>query len=342
MRDGLFVRLLVILLLAGGMLGAPLVAVPAISAVAQEEEDDDEDEKDDDEDEKDGDEDEKDGDEDKGDPKVSETEAYTVEVDCQFDETANTTTCTFTGIAPDGASDVGHVDLPKEAVCAEVVSGDYDYVDPDRNTRITGYRSRGSEGAFTLVLLGEVIPGGTTTYWFKTEDGVFPGPGPGLDCAAQTPADDTPDGTATATMSTGEIVVMVYSCATVPADTATFDWFGECTPASAPHDFVLELLSEDAGEPTSTQSDASGNARFHELEPGLYSLEMTDARWCHATSDNVNDNGKVIVEEGGRTTVWIFTCESKGGQVGRRLGNGSLLSGMAPVSVPLGDGPRTT
>jgi hypothetical protein len=211
---------------------------------------------------------------------------------------------------------VGHVDLPEEAVCTEVVGGEYEYVDPDPNTRVTGYKSRGSEGKFTLVLEGEVVSAGTTTYWFKAGDGVFPGRGPGLLCgeqASKTPAspdadDELPEGTASATESTGGLVVMVYSCASLPADTENFDWFGECDPASDTHNLVLELLSENAGTPVTTESNQSGNASFDALEPGLYSLEMTDVGWCHATSDNVNANGKVIIEEGERTTVWIFTC----------------------------------
>lgn len=315
MRDQVILRLLAILLLAGTMAGPSIVATPSFAAPSQEnnegkgkEDKDDKKEKDDQKDKK-----EKKDKKDKGGPEVSETEGYMVNVVCQFDEAAGTTTCAFTGIAPEGASDVGHVDLPEEAVCSEVVGGDHEYVDPDPNTRVTGYKSRGKEGTFTLVLQGEVVPGGTTTYWFKTGDGVFPAPGPGLVCepGSLSGADDgTPAAPATATVSTGELVVMVYGCATIPTDSATFDWFGECDPASEPHNFVLELLHEHAGPPTTTDSDGSGNARFGELEPGLYSLEMTDVGWCHATSDNVNDNGKVIVEAGGRTTVWIFTCES--------------------------------
>lgn len=322
MRHLLLIRALALLLLAGGMLSTPLAAALAIPAVAQEDGNDKDDTgqgSKDDKKEKDDKKDKKDKDKQKDD-KVSETEGYMVVVDCRFDETANTTTCTFTGTSPEGASDVGHVDLPQEAVCTEVVGGDYEYVDPDPSTRITGYKSSGSESTFTLVLAGEVTSGGTTTYWFKTGDGVFPGQGPGLRCHAPTSAPvsspdtsyGTPEGTPPAAQSTGELAIMVYRCGSVPADTTSFDWFGACDPASDPNQFSLELLSDTAGDPITTDSDASGTAGVDALDPGLYSLVMTDVGWCHATSDNVNAEGHVTVEAGGRTNVWIFICESKG------------------------------
>jgi hypothetical protein len=315
-------RLLVLLLLAGSVLVAPPVGIPATQAVAQDDGGDDDKE---DEGKEDKDDDKNEGEGNGDHSGISETDEYTVEVDCQFDESADTTTCTFTGNAPEGASDVSHVDLPEEAVCAEVVGGEHEFVDPDPNTRITGYKSKGSEGTFSLILEGEVTTSGTTTYWFKTGDGVFPAPGPDLQCGAAarefelaaTPGQTEEAGDAGTTASppaasqdTGDLQVTVYSCADVPEDTTGFDWFGECDLATDAHQFTLTFISETPGDPLTTESDESGNAGFEELQPGVYTLEMTDTNWCHATSDNVDAEGNVTIETDKRTTVWIFTCDA--------------------------------
>jgi hypothetical protein len=59
------------------------------------------------------------------------------------------------------------------------------------------------------------------------------------------------------------------------------------------------------------ETDASGDATFADLEPGLYSLEMAEGTWCKAVSDNVDAEGNVIIEAGARTTVYGFICEGK-------------------------------
>lgn len=244
--------------------------------------------------------------------------AYAVDVQCEYDEDAVSTTCSFTGVAPPDAKDVSHVDLPQEEVCAEVTDGTFEYVDPDPNTGVTGYKSRGSEGSFTLVLDGEVTAAGTATYWFKTGDGVFPATGPGLSCeqasaefVVQTP-EETAEETAVVTDGTGALLVDIYSCTAVPEDTTSFDWFGECDPEGGVHDFTLAPAGAGAVEPLSQASDGSGNTSFNTLDPGLYSLELVGAKWCHAVSDNVDAKGQVAIEAGERTTVWGFICEDDG------------------------------
>jgi hypothetical protein len=244
--------------------------------------------------------------------------AYAVDVQCEFDVGAGNTTCSFTGIAPPDAKEVGHIDLPQEEVCAQVIGGDFEYVDPDPNTRVTGYKSRGSEGAFTLVLEGEVTTAGTATYWFKTGDGVFPATGPGLSCgeptaefvlnATQEPAaEPTPEiGTS------GSLLVNIYTCSGVPEETTGFDWFGQCNPEGGVHEFVLSAVGEATLEPLRGSSDASGDIAFDSLEPGLYSLQMLDAKWCRAVSDSVTAEGHVAIEADERTTVWGFICQDGG------------------------------
>jgi hypothetical protein len=250
---------------------------------------------------------------------ITNVDGYAFEVQCDADDSAGTTTCTFTGIAPEGAKGVGHVDLPADEVCAEVIGGTFEYVDPDPNTNVTGYKSTGDVGTITLVLEGDVSPAGTATYWFKTGDGVFPATGPGLSCGEptteftlqQTPAaTQVPDeGKDVAVPETGELLVLMYTCTDVPQDRTGYDWFGECDPEGGMHDFTLTEVSETVLQPVSMRSDSSGDVTFGSLDPGLYSLEMTDVSWCRAASDNVDPEGNLNILAGERTTVWGFICQ---------------------------------
>lgn len=318
-------------------------AVPALADDGETEEEDDEDDEDDDEDdEKEEDKDDKDKEKDddegngegnrrnaegRGGP-VAPTKPYRVDVACTYDDDADQTACTFTGVAPPGAKDVGQVDLPASDVCAEVVGGDAEYVDPDPNTRVVGYTSRGSEGAFTLVLAGEVTDGGTATYWFETGDGVFPATGPGLVCDGTTgqpeavgestrEADDgirvtgelVPTPTAAAPDDAGLVIVLAYSCATKPADPAAFDWYGECEPGG--QDVPFSLTATDAAAASEASTDEAGMARFDGLAPGTYSLDAPDVVWCHAESDAVDEQGDLAVEAGAEVSVWIFLCATE-------------------------------
>jgi hypothetical protein len=234
---------------------------------------------------------------------VVATAEYRVDVVCGPLEDGTQTECTFTGIAPPDAKKVGHVDMPAEIACAEVIGGDFKYVDPDPHTRVTGYTSRGNQGMFTLVLEGSVTTGGTTTYWIKAGPGVFPAAGPGLIC-------DAPAGTsaqATVEPTTGDVLVVAYTCTDVPADTSTFDWFGACQPGGEVRQFMLAPTdAPDDQQPLETNGE--GEAATGELAPGTYSLEHMDDPWCHANSDNVTPEGHVTVEAGQRTTVWTFHC----------------------------------
>src|SRR5665811_668868 len=98
---------------------------------------------------------------------VANAGEYMVEVACELDAEANQTECAFSGVAPEGGKDISHIDLPEEAVCTDVIDGNHEYIDPDPNTGVTGYKSKGGEGSFTLVLDGEVTVAGSTTYWLS-------------------------------------------------------------------------------------------------------------------------------------------------------------------------------
>ncbi|MDP9368391.1 MAG: prealbumin-like fold domain-containing protein [Chloroflexota bacterium] len=274
---------------------------------------------------------------------VERAAAYHVDADCAYEETADETTCTFAGWAPPEAKAVSHVDLPASEVCTEVLGGDHEYVDPDPNTRVVGYKSRGSNGTFTLVMTGRVTTGGTATYWFKTGDGVFPATGPGLRCgefATQQAVEITPEtevtgqdvispeaespgaaeiqitlevelvGTVEAEAATsGAILVQTYACGAVPADPSAFDWYGACQPGGDGVPFTLRSKEgtqfSDAGDGA---TDAAGLLRFDALAPGTYRLRGVDVVWCHAESDNVDEQGDLVVEAGQPVTVWIFLC----------------------------------
>ena len=249
---------------------------------------------------------------------VNPVAGYTVEVTCEIKDA--TTTCTFVPQAPEGGKKVDHLLIPAEAVCADVVDSDTEYVDPDPNVHRTGFRATGKKGA-TLTLVGEVATNGTTTYWVKAANGVYPATGPALACGPDTPAsppETTPpaDGKATPTQApaptdtatppatTGTILVTTYTCSGVTADTPDVDWYGACQLAGAGQTFAVTGGST---ELTQTSGD-DGTATFADLAPASYSLDDTSADWCHAESDSVDSSGQLVIEAGATAKVWLFYC----------------------------------
>lgn len=247
---------------------------------------------------------------------IDEADTYTVNISCLFDGGSDQTTCTFTGIAPESGKKIGQITVPEVAVCADVLGGTADYVHPDPKTHVTGYRSHGSEAAFSLILAGEVATSGSTTYWFKVGGSIFPGQGAGLACAASADASPETENPAVATPdavsgSTGALVVTTYLCAQVPDDPQTFDWFGSCNQGG---NFTFALDEAGAGPAGHYVLDtpAEGITVFGDLVPGLYHLELPGEKWCHAESDGVNSEGNLQVAAGKNTQVWIFLCGMAG------------------------------
>ena len=243
---------------------------------------------------------------------IDATNAYTVDVTCLFDETANQSTCTFTGIAPDDGKKINEFSVPEAAICAEVIGGTADYVQADPKMNLTRYQSHGPDASFSLVLAGEVSTTGTTTYWFKVGGSIFPGQGAGLACvdqAAESPPADNPDaGTPAAdSLSTGKLVVTTYQCPQLPEDPQEFDWFGTCEQGGDYH-FALDQAGAGAAKHYTLDIPDDGMTVFSDLEPGLYHLELSDAKWCHAESDRVNSEGNLSITAGENTQVWIFVC----------------------------------
>ena len=240
---------------------------------------------------------------------LTATTPYAVEVACAAVADGMQTACTFTGLAPEGAKKVGHVDLEESDVCAEVVGGDYEYVDPDPNTQVTGYKSKGSTASFTLVLDGAVTPAGQIMYWVKAGGGVFPAPGPGLSCAgpAGQAAEPTTAPAPMAAPTTGEIAILAYACPERPADPGAFDWFGACAPDGGAREFTLAPAAT-PDQTVTAGTSATGEARFGDVAPAAYELLPVGDSWCNAKSDDVTPEGHVVVAAGQTTTIWAFYC----------------------------------
>jgi hypothetical protein len=240
---------------------------------------------------------------------VATAAAYTIEVTCASTADATQTACEFQAIAPPGGKKVSHVVVPAAVACAGVVGGDAEFVDPDPNAHVTGYRE--THDAFTMVFDGLVTPAGTATYWVKAAAGVYPATGPGLACNAPASAAETASTPAPATPApeTGTVVVVAYACQGVPADTSAYDWFGACTPGGPSHRYLLDPAENASDDLFAAGTNDTGSATFADLAPGAYALDDPDGNWCHAESDNVNAESDIVVAAGAETTVWLFYCE---------------------------------
>ena len=126
---------------------------------------------------------------------------------------------------------------------------------------------------------------------------------------------------------TGAITVYKYACpVTVPA--ATFDWYGRCDPQGQGVRFSLAAWDGARFVPvTIGATDGDGILRFTRLQPGTYDLKEVDATWCHAESDSVDAQGRVVVAAGERSSVWIFNCV--GAKNPPNTGAGPMWSGAA-------------
>jgi hypothetical protein len=107
--------------------------------------------------------------------------------------------------------------------------------------------------------------------------------------------------------TTGTILVIAFDCpAGVNPNSA--DWFATCTNVSSGVTFRLMMNGAPADSATTGTTDDQGNLTFGNLDPGTYHLTEETGDWCHAESDNVDENGDVIVGVSERSTVWIFHC----------------------------------
>src|SRR5215210_8426577 len=244
---------------------------------------------------------------------------YQVDVECAADAADTRTTCAFAGMADETAAgggpdaggedgkDVSVVVVPEAGVCTEVVGGEHEYVDPDPNVRVSGYKSRGTKGMLTLVLSGTVTTGGETIYWLKVGDKISPALGPALRCA---PAEGTLVGTAPESRD-ATILVTALRCRPEMLP-ATADWYADCQEPGAETQFVLAPRTTGQPGPEATRTtDASGQVRFDRLPPGTYHLRPIGPVWCRAESDSVDAVGDVVVRAGQNANVWVFYCTGK-------------------------------
>ena len=248
----------------------------------------------------------------RGQEQVAPAASFVIEIACPYDPAADRTTCTFAG--QDANAGLREIGVPADAVCAEVLGGDYELGSfPGGPANLSeGYSSRPGRVELVLILAGEVPLGVSATYWVATAGRTFPAEGPSLGCAAE----PTPlDAAATATLETeaetlGVIEVQALSCGEAqPVDPASFDWYGRCQEPQAGAAFELSRLdADDLSAIGEAEVDDEGVVRFTGLEPGTYTLDETNGRWCHAESDQVNERGEVVVEAGARVTVWTFHC----------------------------------
>ena len=249
---------------------------------------------------------------------------YTVRVECSFDEASDQSTCFFDADSPAGAKKINLFDVPADSVCAPVVGGDAQFVDPDPNTNVTGYRSTDSNGQMTLVLAGEVRTGGSATYWIKAASNILPATGPGLQCASADtpPAEPTanapalPTATAPAvqltpevTDPTGSVVVFAHTCPVALAS-SQLRLVRRMHRSESGVRYRLVRVDTETRDGVTTSTNSTGRAQFFSLQPGTYELTQAEGDWCHAQSDNVDADGNLIVNAGQRTTVWVFACSA--------------------------------
>ena len=235
---------------------------------------------------------------------VTTTLPYRVDISCDYDASLDQTSCLFVGSAEGDAPPVTAVILPVDMVCDDVVDGEYDIVEPN-DGRGEAYRSNSldQEGRprCRLVFAGRVATASSASYWCETESGTFPAEGDGLSCPQEAQAHEISD-------NSGAILVYAHRCPAADSG-GDYDWYASCPPDAASIGFQLQTAGDSAVSEILTASSTGGEpARFLLLDPGAYELTETGGDWCHAESDNTNDEGEVMVEAGQHTNVWIFHC----------------------------------
>jgi hypothetical protein len=230
-----------------------------------------------------------------------------IEADCAYSGEMRRTICTFTATAVTGT--VRSLTVPEAILCSAVVGGDFEKVEvgPSARPTGTGLKSTRQENGAAVVMVeleGEVMTAATATYWCNTDRGeLVPVTGPGLRCT------EHEESTATGvSQGTGAVVVHAYSCDVASANTEVA-WFDVCQAPFTRATFQLVRLEGEDAVGTETQPvDAEGVCHFGDLLPGTYRLTQTDGEWCHAESNSVDDQGKVVVTAAEVATVWIFYC----------------------------------
>jgi hypothetical protein len=239
-------------------------------------------------------------------PAVVTTLPYHIGVTCDYDTATDQTSCLFIGSGPEEASPIVAILLPTDVLCGAVVETDAELVDGSEGS-VHRYRSTArdqeSRPRCTIVFAGRVAPAESAIYWCETKDGTFPAEGDGLSCPQEASAEAISD-------STGAVLVYPLRC---PASdkSGDYDWYASCPPDPEARTFELRRVGEMVvSEALTAGSTGTEPARFLLLAPGGYALTEVGGDWCHAESDNISDEGELIVEAGKRTNVWVFHCPS--------------------------------
>ena len=233
---------------------------------------------------------------------------YEVAVDCTYNADADRTTCTFQGVAGPGAKDVSHVDVPEAVVCAEVVGGDYEYVSPDPNTGVTGFKSKGSRGTLTLVLAGQVVVDGTATYAIKSGDGVFRVEGQGLEC-------DSTDAAGDVETERSTVRLVTFHCPTEGKSRTTFEALNDLSDDDTDVALDLDDIDVDALDDATcvraaavgfVVTDADGEVVVQAATDGLGEAEIALVPATYILNENVLEaSTELTVTEDGPLTVAV-------------------------------------
>jgi len=213
---------------------------------------------------------------------------------CTYDAEANESTCTCIGTMDESSTTLRSISVSSAAVCLDVLTAERD----SAHVSMPGFSSPEGETTLSLMIAGEVTTGGTANYWCTTDLGTIPARGPGL-VRLENDLSDT----------TGSIDVQVVGCDVAAPGPAGFDWHGACSRTGIGKSLVLTPVDDTGpGQPSTGQTNSGGNLTFGRLRPGQYSLDPDGFTWCRAESDDVGENGQLLVKAGHRTTVWLFTC----------------------------------
>jgi hypothetical protein len=123
----------------------------------------------------------------------------------------------------------------------------------------------------------------------------------------------TPPPAPAATSGRGSVYVALFLCTGRAGQ--QYNWYTDCPADTRAVRLVLTTPDGERVEQMAT----GGFAEFTGLADGPYDLRLASGAWCHAEADRVDNAGKVIVADGGRTGVYLYTC-----------------AGVAPTATPTG------
>ena len=98
----------------------------------------------------------------------------------------------------------------------------------------------------------------------------------------------------------GDLVVVKYWCEGAIYNEASCELYGFGA------EFLLQAASGE-GDPISFATGGDGTAQLY-LPAGAYVLTEVDRTWCKATSDQIDEDGNILIYDDQTTTVTVFNC----------------------------------